>query len=145
MYHHGENHGTERISQRAFLQLAGHQVGWEHCRSLRISALPAQQPAKPAEQKPAATEHQAAPAASGKEVRLLGPGYDPHVERYRRSPKRSRKKTGYKANIQRKPGHRDQAAGRHASAAGRGLRDGHRLAAAVQKAVIGWTMSSTRP
>ena len=95
----------KRISRRAFLQLAGTGLAGSIIAACAPSApapAPTQQPAKQAEQKPAATEapKQAPAAAGGKEYIFWGLQYDPHVEAYKRIAEAFEKKTGYKANIQ---------------------------------------------
>jgi ABC-type glycerol-3-phosphate transport system substrate-binding protein len=95
----------KRISRRAFLQLAGTGLAGSIIAACAPSApapAPTQQPAKQAEQKPAATEapKQAPAAAGGKEFVMWGLEYDPHVEAYKRIAEAFEKKTGYKATIQ---------------------------------------------
>ena len=95
----------KRISRRAFLQLAGTGLAGSIIAACAPSApapAPTQQPAKQAEQKPAATDapKQAPAAAGGKEFVMWGLEYDPHVEAYKRIAAAFEKKTGYKAIIQ---------------------------------------------
>jgi ABC-type glycerol-3-phosphate transport system substrate-binding protein len=87
-----------RISRRAFLQLAGTGLAGSLIAACAPAATPA--PAQPA--KPAATEapKAAAPAAGAKEFVLWGLQYDPHVEAYKRLAAAFEAKTGNKANIQ---------------------------------------------
>ena len=134
-----ENHGTEAHQPAGILTARGHRVGWEHHCSLR-TICPCTCAGTTASQAGRAEtcSHRGAQAGAGgrrrQRVHHVGPGIRPPRGSLQEDCRSLREEDGLQGEHPAAGlAARDQAAGRYhrRHPAGRGLRDGHRLAAAV--------------